>query len=93
MKERIELSGVYFRVQNPETKKWESVCFEDLELSQQEEVIKDKSKEFLQNLAIKMASTLWQLGDALELWNKDIESRANQIIEKRDSIILFRRGE
>jgi len=33
MKERIELSGVYFRVQNPETKKWESVCFEDLELS------------------------------------------------------------
>jgi UDP-2,3-diacylglucosamine pyrophosphatase LpxH len=69
------------------------VCFEDLELSQQEEVIKDKSKEFLQNLAIKMASTLWQLGDALELWNKDIESRANQIIEKRDSIILFRRGE
>jgi len=67
MKERIELSGVYFRVQNPETKKWESVCFEDLELSQQEEVIKDKSKEFLQNLAIKMASTLWQLGNALEL--------------------------
>jgi len=72
MKERIELSGVYFRVQNPETKKWESVCFEDLELNQQQEVIKNKSKEFLQNLAIKMASTLWQLGNALE-WNKDSE--------------------
>jgi len=88
MKERIELSGVYFRVQNPETKKWESVCFEDLELSQQEEVIKDKSKEFLQNLAIKMASTLWQLGDALELWNKDSEE-----LQKGHFALFVLRGE
>ena len=73
MKERIELSGVYFRVQNPETKKWESVCFEDLELSQQEEILKDKSKEFLQNAILLLKWQVHYVGNALELWNKDSE--------------------
>jgi hypothetical protein len=88
MKERIELSGVYFRVQNPETKKWESVCFEDLELNQQKKVIKNKSKKFLQNLAIKMASTLWQLGDALELY-KDSE----ELQKGHFALFVLKKGE
>ena len=57
-KEKRDISGVFFRYQNCETKKWENWCFEDLPLEKQMEIMGGKTKEWVENLCVIMADNL-----------------------------------
>ena len=46
-KEKRNLSGIYFRHQNKDTGVWENRVFEDLSISDQEELLKDRNEEYL----------------------------------------------
>jgi hypothetical protein len=58
MKQRNELSGIFFRNQNPETKKWEDVVFEDLEENEQDAVMLDRDIVWLKSLCKSLAKTI-----------------------------------
>lgn len=66
------LDGIYFRVQR--NNKWQSICFSDLTEKEMKEVIKDKSNEWLQSLAIGLAKTLRNIGDQLDLYMEESEN-------------------
>ncbi len=59
------LDGCYFRIRRGE--KYENLCFSDLTRDEQEELLKDKSPEYIQGLAIHLAETLRQIGDQFDL--------------------------
>jgi len=67
IKIKRSLSGIFFRVQNEETKKWESICFEDLSDSQQEEILDEKPEQFVRDLSKLLAITINEIGDELDL--------------------------
>ena len=60
-----ELDGFYFRVER--NGKWQSICFSDLTEDEMREVIKDKSVDWLQSLAIGLGKTIRDIGDQLDL--------------------------
>lgn len=66
------LDGIYFRVQRDS--KWQSICFSDLTEEEMKEVMKDKSNEWLQLLAIGLAKTLRNIGDQLDLSMEESEN-------------------
>ena len=66
------LDGVYFRVQR--NNKWQSICFSDLTEEEMKEVMKGKSNEWLQSLAIGLAKTLRNIGDQLDLSMEESEN-------------------
>ena len=49
-KEKRNLSGIYFRHQNKDTGVWENRVFEDLSISDQEELLKDNSFKLVRNI-------------------------------------------
>lgn len=59
------LDGCYFRVRRGE--KYEDLCFSDLTRDEQEEVLKDKSSEFIVGLAYHLAEVLRKIGDKFYL--------------------------
>ncbi len=59
------LDGCYFRVRRGE--KYEDLCFTDLTRDEQEEVLKDKSAEFIVGLTCHLAEVLRKIGDRLDL--------------------------
>jgi hypothetical protein len=61
------LSGIYFRYQNPETGKWENWCFEDLPAEKQTELCESRSNGWLQSLAMSLAKSLHEIGDDLDI--------------------------
>jgi len=63
MKERRNLSGIYFRYKNPETEKFENVVFEDLPEDEQDRVMDGRSEEWLKSLAKQIANTLNEVGE------------------------------
>jgi len=67
MTTRRNLSGVFFRTQDPENKKWGNVVFEELSEVEQKRVMKGRSKEWLQNLATILANTLKEIGDKFDI--------------------------
>ena len=62
MKTIRNLSGVYFRAKNAEDK-WDNICFEDLEIDKQNEILQTKEKEWLISLCRVLADTINQLGE------------------------------
>ena len=66
------LDGAYSRVQR--NNKWQSICFSDLTEEEMKEVMKDKSNEWLQSLAIGLAKTLRNIGDQLDLSMEESEN-------------------
>ena len=66
------LDGIYFRVQRDS--KWQSICFSDLTEEEMKEVIKNKSNEWLQSLAIGLAKTLRNIGDQLDFSMEESEN-------------------
>lgn len=58
MKERRNISGMYFRVQNESTGKWENVCFEDMTDKQQDEILSKKEKPFIEGMVKALANRL-----------------------------------
>lgn len=67
MKTKRNLSGIYFRVKNEETGKFENVVFEDLSEEQQDEVMNGRSEEWLKSLAKGLANTLNNIGEQFDL--------------------------
>jgi len=67
MTTRRNLSGVFFRTQDPENKKWGNVVFEELSEVEQKRVMKGRSKEWLQSLATILANTLKEIGDKFDI--------------------------
>ena len=59
------LDGCYFRVRRGD--KYEDLCFTDLTRDEQEELLKDKSAEFIVGLAQHLAETLRKIGDEFDL--------------------------
>jgi len=68
MKVPHNLSGMYFRAQNEETGKWESVCFEDLSEKQMDEQLNQRSEEWIKSLAKQLANKLHQIGVEFEIF-------------------------
>lgn len=66
------LDGIYFRVQRDN--KWQDICFSDLTEEEMKEVMKNKSNEWLQSLAIGLAKTLRNIGDQLDLSMEESEN-------------------
>lgn len=59
------LDGCYFRIRRGE--KYENLCFSDLTRDEQEELLKDKSAEFIVGLACHLAEALRKIGDKFDL--------------------------
>ena len=58
---RRNLDGVYFRIGT------ENICFSDLTEEQQDEVMKDRDKEWLKSMCKILAKTLKDIGDELDM--------------------------
>ena len=65
MKIKKGLSGIYFKYKNPEIKKWENRCFEDMETDEQEKILKDRNKEWMIQLCIQLSNTINEIGNQL----------------------------
>jgi len=59
------LDGCYFRVRRGE--KYEDLCFSDLTCDEQEELLKDRSPEFIVGLTLHLAKIIRQIGDEFDL--------------------------
>jgi hypothetical protein len=67
MTTRRNLSGIYFRYENPETSKWENWCFEDLPEKEQDKYLEEHSKEWVMILAKQLAYTLKKIGKEFDI--------------------------
>lgn len=59
------LDGVYFRIKRDD--KWINLCFTDLTEEEREEVLKDKSQDFILQLTLILAKRLREVGDKFDL--------------------------
>lgn len=59
------LDGIYFRVERDG--KWQTLCFSDLTEEEREEVLKDKSQDFILQLTLILAKRLREVGDKFDL--------------------------
>ena len=60
-----DLDGIYFRVERDG--KWQNLCFSDLTEDEQRKVLKDKSPDFVLQMALNMAARLREVGDKFDL--------------------------
>jgi len=67
MKEKRNLSGIYFRYFDPEQDKWDNRVFEDLSEDEQNKYLDDRGIEWIKSLAKKLADTINKLGDQFDL--------------------------
>lgn len=67
MKTKRNLSGIYFRYQDPKTGKWDNVVFEDLPENNQDEVMSGRSVEWIKSLAKQLANTINEIGEYTEI--------------------------
>lgn len=58
---RRNLDGVYFRIGT------ENICFSDLTEEQQDEIMKDRDKEWLKSMCKILAKTIKDIGDELDI--------------------------
>lgn len=73
MKERRNLSGVYFRSLNEQTKKYDNVVFEDLSEEEQDIVMNGRSEEWLKILAKQLSKTLNKIGNQFDIISEEAE--------------------
>jgi hypothetical protein len=67
MKEAREISGVYFRFQNPDTDKWENRVFEDLPEEKQDEILDKYEPEAVKRMAKIMANKLYSICEQFDI--------------------------
>jgi len=60
------LDGVYFRMKN-EDGKWDNICFSDLTDEQKDEVMKDRSEEWLKSMCKILANVIKEIGEAFDI--------------------------
>ena len=66
---RRELDGVYFRIGR------ENICFSDLSEEQQDEVMKERSEEWLKSLCKILAGCLKAIGDQFDIVSASAEAK------------------
>ncbi len=59
------LDGVYFRIKRDGL--WQNICFSDLTEEEMEEVMKDRSGEWLRSLCKILGKTIRNIGDQLDI--------------------------
>jgi hypothetical protein len=59
------LDGVYFRVKRDN--KWQNICFSDLTEDERNEMMKNRSVEWLQSLCNILANKIKEIGDQFDL--------------------------
>lgn len=62
------LDGIYFRVQR--NGKWKNICFSDLTSDERNEVVKNRSNEWLESVAFHLADTIRRIGDSYGISSK-----------------------
>jgi len=67
MKEKRNLSGIYFRFKNPKTNKWENRTFEDLPEDKQDEYMANHNTDWTKSLAKQLANALNDIGNQFNL--------------------------
>ena len=60
------LDGVYFRVNRDG--RWHNICFTDLTRAEREEVLKDRSVEWLKQMCHILAVTVQDIGETFDLF-------------------------
>lgn len=65
MKERRDLSGIYYRVRRDD--KWVNLCFEDLEPNEQKDILNKQDHEFARNMVLVLANTINKIGEELNV--------------------------
>ena len=59
------LDGVYFRVKRDD--EWQNICFSDLTDNEMEEVMQNRSDEWLKNMCKILGKTIRNIGDQLDI--------------------------
>lgn len=59
------LDGVYFRIKRDNS--WQNICFSDLTEEEMEDVMKDKSEEWLRNMCKILGETIKNIGEQLDI--------------------------
>ena len=67
MKIKRNLSGVYYRYENPETKETENRCFEDLPPEAQDLILNAEDCGYTKRLARILADRLYELGESFDI--------------------------
>ena len=63
-KER-ELDGIYFHVRREE--QWLNICFTDMTTEEKDMITKDRSWEWMKNLAYRLADVIREIGDQFDI--------------------------
>lgn len=67
MKEKRDVSGIYFRFQNPKSEKWENWVFEDLPELKQDEILTKANKVFVENLCKMLANKINEICERFDI--------------------------
>ena len=59
------LDGIYFRVKRED--KWQNICFSDLSDTEMEDVLKNRTEEWLKNMCKVLGRTIKYIGDQLDI--------------------------
>ena len=72
-----ELSGIYFRFENLNTKKWENRTFEDLPEDKQIEILETKGDEWIKSLGLGLSKTIEEITSQFNININDYVSDIN----------------
>ena len=61
-----DLDGVYFRIKRNE--KFDNICFSDLTESEQDDVMKNRSEEWLMALCKILSNTIRYIADSFDIY-------------------------
>jgi len=67
MKIKRSLSGIYFRYQNPDTKKWENWCFEDLPDQEQDKILLNDNIDWMRSMVKTLAIKINEIGETFDI--------------------------
>lgn len=59
------LDGVYFRINRDDS--WQSICFSDLTEEEMDNVLQDKSEEWLRRMCKILGETIKDIGEQLDI--------------------------
>ena len=81
------LDGVYFRVKRDDH--WQNICFSDLTEKEMDNVMKDKSEEWLRNMCKILGATIKDIGVQFgdEMYMYTVEYLNNRYDRTRDYIL------
>ena len=67
MKEKRNISGIWFRYKNPETNKIENRVFEDFPEEDQSKLIETMNEKFLKGMVKSLANSLNEIGEQFNI--------------------------